>query len=78
MKRRGFVMKLSDIDLAVIKTCFEEKGWRGAEICRQFRGKNWVVRTVNEAINRLEYTGSIYRKKGIGRPYSATRVMWKL
>ena len=30
------------------------------------------MRSVNEAINRLERTGSIYRKKGSGRPYSAT------
>ena len=65
-------MVFSNEDLAVIKTCFEEKGWRGAEICRQFRNKNWFPRSVNNAIKKLERTGSIYRKPGSGRPRASS------
>ena len=67
-------MPLTDEDLAVIKTCYEEKNWHGAEICRQFIGKGWSPRTVNDAIIRLQNTGSIYRKKGSGRPDTATNL----
>ena len=65
-------MVLSKEDLAVIKTCFLEKNWRGAEICRQFKNKGWKVRTVNYAINKLEKNENIYRKEGSGRPDTAT------
>ena len=61
-------MPLTDEDLAVVKACYEEKHWYGTEICRQFKSKGWSVRTVNEAIKRLQETGTIYRKKGSGRP----------
>ena len=59
-------------DLAVIKTCFTEKGWRGARICREFPGKKWTNRKVNKAIKRLEKTGSIAPLKRSGRPKTAT------
>ena len=66
------VMVFSREDLGVIKTCFEEKGWRGAAICRKFRSKKWRPRSVNDAIKKLERNGCIYRKPGSGRPFSST------
>ena len=40
-------------DLNFIKLIFEEKGWNGAEICRQFPTKQRNPNTVNYIINKL-------------------------
>ena len=48
-------------DLEFIKVCLEEKGWCGTRLCREFPGRNWKVRAVNNAIKRLETTSSIAR-----------------
>ena len=64
-------MPLKKDDLEFIKVCFEEKGWRGTRLCREFPARNWKVRAVNNAIKRLETTGSIARKPGSGRPRTA-------
>ena len=63
--------QLSKEDLNVIQTCFVEKNWRRAEICRQFRGKSWKIRQVNRPIKKFEETACIFRKKGSGRPITA-------
>ena len=64
--------RLTTEDLAVIETCFTQKGWRGARICREFRGKEWAYRNVNKAIKRLETTASISPLKKSDRPKTAT------
>ena len=69
--RRGVVMRLSDEDLAVIKTCFEEKGWRGAEICRQFRGKNC------DAVKRKVYEGRRERFSNLDELKKRIQRVWK-
>lgn len=64
--------RLNDDDRAVISACFLEKGWRGAKICYEFRGRNWNVRTVNRCIKNIERENSAKRKQGSGRPVTAT------
>ena len=54
---------MTDEDLAVLKICYEENHWYGAEIFQQFQSMEWSARTVNDAIKRLQKTGVIYRKK---------------
>ena len=54
-------------DLNLIRLLYEEKGWRGTEICRGFPGKRWNSLTVNYTINKLEEMRSIQRKPGTGR-----------
>ena len=66
-------MLLTDEDVAVIKACCEEKHWRGAEICWQFKGEGWSDLTVKKALKRLKETGNIYRKNGSGWP-----TVWQL
>lgn len=65
-------MVFSKSDLDVIEACFTEKGWRGKRICREFPSKGWNPKRVNYAIRRFENTGSFDRKKGSGRPITAT------
>ena len=50
--------RLSTEDLCVIKVCFEQKGWRGAQMVREFP-KQWSSRIVDRAIKRFETSGSI-------------------
>ena len=47
-------MPMTDEDLAVLKICYEENHWYGAEIFQQFQSKEWSIRTVNDAIKRLQ------------------------
>ena len=61
-------MVLSEADKWTIVNCFVEKGWRGAEIVREFPGKGWKRQTVNTLIKKYEQTGSVKRKKGSGNP----------
>ena len=65
-------MPLSKVDLQVIRCCFLEKGWRGRRLCREFPDKQWKRSTVDNAIKKLETTGSIERKEGSGRPVTVT------
>ena len=46
-------------DLYIIKTCFEEKGWRGSRLIREFPNKGWTQQAVDRAIKRLSSTGDI-------------------
>ena len=64
--------KLSKEDLILIESCFREKGWRGAKLCREFRSKKWNRRIVNRAIKRIKAYGTAARKKGSGRPVTVT------
>ena len=54
-------------DLNFIMLLFEEKGWHGAEICRQFPSKEWNPSyTINYNIRKMKNTGSIQRMPGTG------------
>ena len=64
-------MVLTQDDRATIATCFNEKGWRGARLMKEFPGRRWNWSTVNRFIKRLEETGSSKRKVGSGGPRSA-------
>ena len=61
------MIRLTKYDLHTIQSLSEKKRWRGIEICRQIKNKHWVIRSVNNAIKRLENTASIYRKEGNGQ-----------
>ena len=66
-------MPLKKDDLEFIKVCFEKKGCRVTILCHEFPGRNWKVPAVkvNDAIKRLETTGSIATKPGSGRTHTA-------
>ena len=63
--------QLSADDRAIIKTCFQEKGWQGTRICKEFRDKKWNVVTANRLIKNIKKTGDAKRLKGSGRPATA-------
>ena len=64
-------MVFSKEDKAVIKTLFEEKGWRGRRIVKEFPNKKWNPRSIDRLICKLVQTGTIDRSKGSGRPRTA-------
>lgn len=51
--------RLDSESLSVIKVCFQEKGWRGSQIVREFPNRGWNCRCVDQAIKRLQTSGSI-------------------
>ena len=46
--------------------------WRGREICRQFKSKNWARSSVDQLIQKYEKNGSYERTVGSSRPVTAT------
>lgn len=50
-------------DLHAIKICFEEKGWRGSRLVREFPNKGWKQQAIDRAIKRLESTSDILPSK---------------
>lgn len=65
-------MVFSNSDKAVIQTCWTEKGWGARKIIREFPNKGWTVVSVHRLINKIKQTGTTDRKKGSGRPCTAT------
>ena len=61
-------MGLSEGDKATIINSFIDFEWRGREICRKFKSKNWVQSTVDRLINKYETTESYERTVGSSRP----------
>jgi len=57
--------------LAVIVTCFTEKGWTGTRIAKKIPNKKWNYRSINRVLAKYRHTGSTDRKKGSGRPVTA-------
>ena len=55
-------------DKAVISTLYQEKGWRGRRIVREFPNKNWLQSSIDRFIKKLINTGSTERSIGSGRP----------
>ena len=53
-----------------IRLCFEEKGWRGARLVKEFPNLEWNRQSINRFIQKLENTGSDKRQDGSGRPGS--------
>ena len=59
-------------DKATIINSFIDLNWRGQEICRQFKSKNWARSSVDQLIQRYEKSGSYDRTVGSSRPVSAS------
>jgi len=51
-------------DLAVIVTCFTEKGWTGTRIAKEFPNKKWNYRSINQVLAKYRHMGTTDRKKG--------------
>ena len=64
-------MVLTDEMRFTIKSCFEQKGWRGARLVAEFPSFNWTKESINRMIKKLEETGSCARRPGSGRPRTA-------
>ena len=62
------IMVLSKEDKAIIKACYENFGWGGRKIAREFESKKWSHVSVNAVIKKIKNNESIERKKGSGRP----------
>jgi len=56
-------MVFSKDDLAVIVTCFTEKGWTGTRIAKEFPNKKWNYRSINRVLAKYRHMGTD-RKKG--------------
>ena len=65
-------MGFSEGDKATIINSFIDMKWRGREICRQFKSKNWARSSVDQLIQRYEKTGSYERTVGSSRPVTVT------
>ena len=65
-------MGFSEGDKATIINCFIDMKWRGREICRQFKSKNWPRSSVDRLIRKYEETGSYERVVGSGPPVTVT------
>ena len=59
-------------DKAVIKNDYLEKRWGPYRIWKEHPSKGWKKDAVIRLINRFVETGSMERKKGSGRPTTAT------
>lgn len=64
-------MGLNEEEKAIIKVCWEEKGWGARKIVRFFPSKNFDCSTVQRLINKVKATGSTKRKTGSGRKKTA-------
>ena len=58
-------------DLAVIVTCFIEKGWTGTQTVKEFTNKKLNFRSINRVFAKYRHTGTSDRNKGSGRPVTA-------
>ena len=45
-------MMFSDEDKAIIKACYENFGWGGRNIAREFESKKWSLVSVNAVIKK--------------------------
>jgi len=54
-------------NLAVIVTCFTEKGWTGTRIAKEFPNKNWNYQSISWILAKYCHTGTTSRKKGSRR-----------
>lgn len=68
------MVQFSQDDKAVIKNDYEEKGWNAYTIWKEHPAKNWDRVSVWRLVKKFEKTGSMDRKKGSGRPVTATAV----
>jgi len=59
-------MFLSKDDLAVIVTCFTEKGWTGTRIAKEFPKEKWNYRSINRVLVKYRHMDTTDRKKGSG------------
>ena len=54
-------MGYSKEELFMFQKLYENKGWMGKRICKEFKKeKHWKVRSINYALQRYTKTGSIY------------------
>lgn len=60
-------------DLGVIQKYYENNGWQGKRLVSEFPEKGWSARSVNKAIKRLTTKGSIFGKRGRGRPGTSNK-----
>ena len=61
-------------DLAVIVTCFIEKGYTGTRITREFPNKKWSYRSISLVLAKYRHKDTTDLKNGSGRPVIALTV----
>lgn len=65
-------MVISKEDKVIIKNDYEEKQWNAYTIWLNHPSKHWDRVSVWRVVKKLEETGTIERRKGSGRPVTAT------
>ena len=65
-------MVLTDKQKAVIENYFNEKGWNAYKIWKEHPSFECSHMAVDNLIKKINETGSIERRKGSGRPVTAT------
>ena len=58
-------MFFSKDDLAVIVTCFTEKGWTGTRIAKEFPNKKWNYRSINRVLAKYRHTDTTEKVSGM-------------
>ena len=65
-------MVISEEDKIIIQNDVEEKNWTAYTIWREHPSKKWDRVSVWRVVKKLKETGTIKRRKGSGRPVTAT------
>ena len=65
-------MVLTDKEKAVIENDFNEKGWIACKIWKEHPSFECSCMAVHNLIKKIKETGSTERRKGSGRPVTAT------
>ena len=65
-------MVISEEDKIIIQIDVEEKNWTAYTIWREHPSKKWDRVSVWRVVKKLKETGTIKRRKGSGRPVTAT------
>jgi len=58
-------------DLAIIVTCFIEKGYTGTRIAKEFPNKKWSYRSISLVLAKYRHADTTDLKNGSGRPVIA-------
>ena len=56
----------------LIQSCYNEKGWGAKRIVQEFPDKHWIWKNVDNLIQKLRRDGTTERRRGSGRPRTAT------
>ena len=63
--------KLSEEDKIIIKYLRQKFGYGAKRIINNYPEKNWCLRNVGYLLKKIDETGDVKRREGLGRPKSS-------